>query len=364
MKNFFQLMYINIKRMLKDPGKIGFMLVMPFLVILFVNFTTNTTHSSGGSSNVSVAYNIEDKGETWKSVFPYLIEDQNTFINEREKALELLEKGDVSAVYNIPSDFSEVISNYVNPNIKAYKIENGNTTIPIEMRLNRDIDKWIEGEVLTNNGVVSNIDELSMSNIEITFVKDGTEIEGDINVATIMLIYFIILGASFIGPELIELKEKNIISRAITTPNKSSSILGSLASSILFLQVSINMFIFFLGKVLLDYQVFHIHIIFINIVLASLFSITLSLAATRIFKNAGVVSLVTALVSILTLFLSMFAQGVYPNMPKFIENLGKFTPQYWIFDSLEKSILFPNAFIVLLMVIALFTAGSYKLKDF
>ena len=75
--------------------------------------------------------------------------------------------------------------------------------------------------------------------------------------------------------------------------------------------------------------------------------------------------MVTALVAILTLFLSMFAQdGIYQNVPEFIKNLGKFTPQYWMFDSLEKSVIFPNVFIVLLIVLALFTAGSYRLKDF
>lgn len=51
-------------------------------------------------------------------------------------------------------------------------------------------------------------------------------------------------------------------------------------------------------------------------------------------------------------------------MPKIIRSLGKITPQYWIFDSLERAVLFPNVLIVAFIVIALFIAGSYRLKDF
>src|SRR5690606_40170893 len=134
---------------------------------------------------------------------------------------------------------------------------------------------------------------------------------------------------------------------------------------LLFFQVGANIIVLLLGQKFIGYNIINLDIIVINFILSSLFSITLSLAMTRIFNNESTGSLITALVAMLTLFLSMFAQeGIYQNVPQFIRNLGKFTPQYWIFDSLEKSIFFPNVFIVLLMILALFTAGSYKLKDF
>lgn len=364
MKNFINLVYINIKRMFKDPGKLAFTLIMPFVAILLVNFLKGGDQNVESFSNEKVAYNIEDTGKAWESVFPYLIESKNTFINQRKKAIDLLDKGEVSAVYNIPSDFTEKIENYKKPMITAYKIEEGNETIPIELKLNESINKWIESNILIEKGIIKNENDISASSVKTILFKDEMEIDGDVNVATIMIIYFIILGTSFISADLMELKEKNIISRSITTPNHSASILGSLATSILIFQVGINMFIFFLGKLIVGYQIFHIHIIFINIVLASLFAINLSLAITRVFKNVTVASLITSLISIFTMFLSMFTDGTFENIPKFILNLGKFTPQYWIFDSLEKSVLFPNIFIVLLITTVLFTAGSYKLEDF
>lgn len=365
MENFISLIYVNIKRMLKDPGKMVFTLIMPVMVILLVSFLRNSEHSTESFSNEKVAYNIEDNGRAWESVFPYLVENKNTFINQRKKAIELLDKGEISVVYNIPSDFTKTIETYKKPIINAYKIKEGNENIPIEIKLNESINKWIESEVLIEQGVIKSESDISVASVKTILFKDETEIDGDSNIATIMIIAFIIIGSSLISEDLIELRETNIISRSITTPNNSFSILGSIALSILIFQVSINMFILLLGKLIVGYQIFHIHIVFINIVLASLFAITLSLAVTRIFKNAGVVSIVTSLISILTLFLSTSAEDeTFQNVPEFILNLGKFTPQYWIFNSLEKSVLFPNIFIVLLITTVLFTAGSYKLKDF
>lgn len=364
MKNFIRLTHVNIKRLLKDPSKIAFTLVSPLLVILLVSFLKNDEEAIVDFSIEPVAYNIEDRGQVWKNVFPHLNKSEYVFINEKEKALSLLEKGGVYAVYNIPKDFTKTIKSYKKPIIKSFKTEEGNITIPIELRLEESINKWIEKKILIDKNIIKDKDTLKTS-VNTVILKDDIEIDKDINIATTMIIIFIILGSSIISAELIELRDNNIISRSISTPNKNSSILGSITISLLFFQVIINILILFLGKVIIGYQIFHIHIIIINIILASLFSITLSLAITRILKDAGIVSLVTTLISIITLGLSTILEQISSNnLPIFIANLGKLTPQHWIFDSIERSILFPNVFVVLLMIIALFTAGSYKLKDF
>lgn len=364
--NLIQLVFVNIKRMLKDPIKIGIMLIMPVAVILFVHFLeSGDTQGSGIASNVTVAYNIEDEGELWEQIYGSQSKSQWIFINERDKALELLENNEVAVVYNIPSDFSEKINNYEKPTIESFKREEGNVTIPLEMEINNKINEFIKEKLLIDKGIISSKDELYILKTETLLERNKKIVTGDMHVVTMLLIYFIILGASPIVTELMEFKKKNIISRSITTPNKGSVILGSIVLSLLVFQVLSNMIVLLLGTKVIGYNVVNLGIIFINFTLSSLFSITLSLAMSRIFKNENSGALITALIAMITLFLSMFAQGgIYQNAPQFIRNLGKFTPQYWIFDSLEKSVLFPNIFIVLLIVLALFTAGSYKLKDF
>ncbi len=364
--NLIQLIMVNIKRMLKDPSKIGFMFIMPILVILFVSFLeSGDNHQSSVGSNATVAINIEDRGDLWEKFYVSASKSQWIFINEKEKALELLETNEVSVVYNVPADFSEKINKYEKPIIESYKREEGNVTIPMELDINNKINEFIKEKLLVDKGIISSGDDLFVLKTETLFERNNKVVTGDMHSVTTLLIYFIILGASPIVIELVGLKKNNIISRSITTPNKSSVILGSVAISFLIFQVSVNIVVLLLGQIVLGYDIVSFYIVFINIVLASLFSITLSLAMTRLFQNEGVANLITALIAMLTLFLSMYGQdGVYQNVPQFLKNIGRFTPQYWIFDSLEKSLIYPNVFIVLLIILALFTAGSYKLKDF
>ena len=362
--NLIQLIYVNIKRMLKDPLKLGLMLIMPVAVIFFVNFIDGGSNGPSPST-IDVAFNIEDSGNLGMEILGAQTKSQWILENDIDMALELLERNEVAIVYNIPKDFTKKINNYQKPIIESYKREEGNAVIPLEMEINNKINELIKEKLLVDKGVISSKDDLYVLKASTLFERHRKTTTGDLHTVTMLLIYFIILGASTIGTELIEFKKKNIISRAVTTPNKTATILGSIALSLLIFQVASNLIVLLLGQKFIGYNIINLHIIVVNLILASLFSITLSLAMTRIFNNESIGSLITALVAMLTLFLSMFAYGgIYDNAPQFIKNLGKFTPQYWIFDSLEKSILFPNTFIVLLMILALFTAGSYKLKDF
>ncbi|MCK9444756.1 MAG: ABC transporter permease [Tissierellaceae bacterium] len=361
----FQLVFVNIKRMIKDPSKFGFMFIMPIAVIFLVSFMDGGSSSSSAMSNVDIAINIEDTGDLGAEVFNSTTKSNWIFNNQRDTALELLEKSQVAIVYNVPENFTEKIDNYEKPIIESFKREEGNATIALEIEINDKINELIKKRFLLDNKVITEVDELYTLKTETVFERNKKVSNGDLHTVTMLLIYFIILGSTTIGAELIEFKKKNIISRAITTPNKDSTILGSIALSLLLFQVGANLIVLFLGQRFIGYNIVNFHIITVNLILASMFSITLSLAMSRIFTNEGTGSLITALVSMLTLFLSMFAQeGIYQSVPLFIKNLGKFTPQYWIFDSLEKTIFFPNTLIVLLMVLALFSAGSYRIKDF
>lgn len=364
--NLFQLIYVNFKRMLKDPMKIGLMFIMPLSVIIFTHFlSSGDTSKPAPSSNLNVAYNIEDKGELGKEFFGTSSKSMWVFINEREKALELLEDNTVAVVYNIPEDFSEKINMYEKPIIQSYKREEGNITVSTEIELNDKLNNLIKNKLLIEKGIIENLEELNVLKTETVLIRNEIAVNNELQMVSAQLIYFIILGASGIIIELLDFKKRNIISRAITTPNSSGTILASVGLSILLFQTIVNIIVLIFGKFIIGYCINGFHIILINIILASMISITLSLVMTRIFNNEGAASLLVTLIGIISLILSILAEGnYYSSVPQFIRNLGKLTPQYWIIDSLTKAKLFPNTFIVLLMIIAIFTAGSYKLKEF
>ena len=367
--NLIQLIFVNIKRMLKDPMKVGVMFIMPIAVILFVNFMdSGDTQDYSPYSSLDIAFNIEDEGDLWQMIHDFQPKSMWVYTNDREKAMEALEQNEVAVVYNIPADFTEKINNYEKPIIESYKREEGNTTIPLEIEINNRINELIKEKLLMDKGIISNKEDLSILKTETIFQREEKVNTGDMNLIPMMMIYFIILGASAIGSELIEFKKRNILSRAITTANKPAIILGSLALSLLFFQVGVNIIVLLISKSIIGYDIFSLPIVIVNIILASLFSIALSLAITRVFTNESTATLITTMIGIASMFLSMFAgeanMSIYKDIPMFIQNLGKLTPQYWIYDSLERSSLFPNIFVVVLMIIALFTSGSFRLKDF
>jgi ABC-2 type transport system permease protein len=47
-----------------------------------------------------------------------------------------------------------------------------------------------------------------------------------------------------------------------------------------------------------------------------------------------------------------------------IITISKFTPFYWAIGSIEKSVLFPNVFILILMALVLFTTGNIRYSSF
>ena len=361
--NFIQLTYVNIKRMLKEPSKVAFSLIFPLVIILFTNFINNGKNIKASPSNIQVAYNIEDESQIVSELFQPSASSY-IFLREKEKAMELLETNEVAVVYNIPSDFSEKIDNYEKPIIEAYKQEEGNVTIPIEMSINNKINEFIKEKLLVDKEIISNRDELYIIKTETTFERDKKVVSGDMHLVTMMVMYFIILGSSVIGPELITYKKNNILSRTITTPNNSATILGSLGLSLLVFEVLLDTIVYTVAIKILGYEIVNLGLVFISIVLANMYTIVLSLVITRVFNNEGIASFITTILSVIILVLSIYANIESSEIPKILINLGKFTPLYWIFDSLEKSIIYPNVFLVLLMILALFTAGSYRLKDF
>ncbi|WP_077369130.1 ABC transporter permease [Anaerosalibacter sp. Marseille-P3206] len=357
-----RLSFVNYKRMVKDKGKLIMMLIVPLLVILGVSFTAN---KGGYSTDANTAFSVEDKGGYAKGLLESLNIEDNIFYN-REEAMELLENNEVVAVYILPENFTEKIKGGEKPCVEAFKREEGNTTLPLEMNIEKEINKKIKEEVLLKNDIIKDKKELYKFSTKTQIEKDEKETDGGLFLVVFMIIYFTILSSSSIGDEMVVLRKQNILSRAMTTANKSYEIMGSLCLAILFLQVSMNLLVLFIGKLLLKYPIIDFHIIFINIVLASLFSITFTIFLTRIFEEQGVVSLGTVIFTVGSLFLSLIALDgdLYPKVPMIIKNLGKFVPQYWLLDSIDKSKLFPNTIVLLLMILALFTAGNFKFRDF
>jgi ABC-2 type transport system permease protein len=364
MVKILRLSFINFKMSIKDIGTLIIMFIVPLVVIL----GTNLMASKGGYTvDSNIAIDVKDKGVYGEEILKEMSISENIFYDAEDKALELLERNEVVAVYQIPEDFTEKIKNGEKPGIQSFKREEGNTTLAFELNLEDEINERIRDEILLKNGIIGDRSELLNYRTRTKVINlNENKVDSKFALAMMMIIYFILLSSSSMGEKMVGMKKQNILSRAMSTANTGYEILGSLCLSILVLQVTINLAILFIVKIMIGFTISNFHIALANIILASLFSITFTMFLTRVFESQGVVSLGAVLFSIASIFLSIITlePDVFPKVPFVIKNLGKLTPIYWLMDSVETLNLFPNAIIVLLMIIALFSAGNYKLKSF
>ena len=358
-----RLSYINLKRMSKNKSDLIMMLIAPLVIILGTNFMAN---KGGYNLNADTAFYLEDEGGYGEEILKNIGFKGEIFHNYDE-ALELLEKNKIVAFYNIPKNFTEKIKKGEKPQIKSHKREEGNITSPLEIQLNNEINNKIKEEVLLSSNIIENREELYKYKGETLIEDEDTNsLSGSSYMAMLMIIYFIILSSTGIGDEMLKLKKQNVLSRAMTTANKGYEIMGALFLSTLGLMVGSNLLVLFITKLIIGYTIKSFLVIFISILLASMFSITLTIFLTRISEDNTFVSMSTAIYSVASFFLSAIASApdFYSKVPKAIINLGKFMPQYWLMDSIENTKLFPNTLVLILMILALFTAGSYKFRDF
>lgn len=357
-----RLSYTNLKRMSKNKANLALMLLMPLVIILSTHFI-----NSKGGYNISIdsGFYIEDQGEYGEEILGEM-GYSGEILQDYNEAMDLLQENKVIALYIIPKDFTEKIKGGEKPIIESYKREEGNVTSPLELELNDKINNKIREELLLNHDVIKDKEELYKYEGKTLLVDEYTGIGGGSYMPILMMIYFIILSSTGIAEEILKLKKQNILSRAMTTANKGYEIMGSLFLSTLFLLVGSNIIVLFITKFIIGYSIGSYPVVITNIILASMFSITLTIFLIRISADPTFVTFATTIYAVASFFLSGIglSPDFYPNVPNFIVNLGKFMPQYWIMDSIENINLFPNVLILGLMILALFTAGSYKFKDF
>ncbi|HHU61914.1 MAG TPA: ABC transporter permease [Natronincola sp.] len=363
--NFLSLIRVNIKKIIKTPIHLLFFLLLPLGTILFTTVIIDGMDSVGGFSASEVVFNSDDRGTFGESFLAPFADSQEVFEDDLDGALHLLERNKVLAVYNIPSDFTKRIQADEKPVIEVYKREEGNLTVTLEARLETALNRLLEERILLDNGVINAIDELDVLQTEIIVERDAEVLSNDFNVGIMLLIMFVFYGSVSMVSELNEYRKARVLARAISTPNWGGTILASLIIAFFLVQFGINAVVLVCGKLILGMSITNFPVVMVNLALASLFSITFSLAIVRLIKNESVVSIITAISALGSSYLAIFTDvKIFPHATKWLVNLAKFVPQYWVFESVEEGVLFPHVFILLLMIVALFSAGCYKLRGF
>ena len=368
MKEFVCLFLAQLKRILKNKTNAGMLVIFPFAMIIlifvirFVLDPKDTDDLETKKADYAVKMNeigyfVDDTGDLWKNFFAgseSTVRPENRE-EELEKVKEKLATGKIPGLIIIPKDFSEKISKNEKPELEILKTEESIILDNRVQALNLSLAE--NGENLLNN------------NINIVFKTPNNKniISLGLKIMTLVVLYMIIFGSTAIVTDLIKFRETKMLARAIISPNSEFKIVGSFLLAFVFIQVVVNMIVFISATIIFKLEITGLPLIFLAVVSTSFFALSIAILIARIFKKESQLALasnITSLLTIVLFFLAIISVMPFVSIPPAFKNISMFSPLYWLLEMLDKEKLFPNILIVWAMTAAIFTAGSWKIKEF
>ena len=382
MKEFVSLFLAQLKRILKNITNAGMLIIFPFAMIIlifvirFVLDPKDTDDLETKKTDYTVKMNeigyfVDDTGDLWKNFFSgseSTVRPENRE-EELEKVKEKLATGKIPGLIIIPKDFSEKISKNKKPELEILKTEESiilNNRIQV---LNLSINAYLLNNFIKNSSLAENEENLLNNNINIVFKTPDNKniISLGLKIMTLLVLYMIIFGSTAIVTDLIKFRETKMLARAIISPNSEFKIVGSFLLAFVFIQVVINMIVFISATIIFKLEITGLPLIFLAVVSTSFFALSIAILIARIFKKESQLALasnITSLLTIVLFFLAIISVMPFVSIPPVFKNISMFSPLYWLMEMLDKEKLFPNILIVWAMTAAIFTAGSWKIKEF
>ena len=355
---FLIILKSNLKRTIKNKRNLIGSFIIPAIIILGFGIIFNGI----SDSEFENAIINNDKGIYAQEFIKEIQKTTDIKIYEKDDALEGIKKKRLSVCYEIPENFSDTIAKGEKPEIISYITEKGNNTGNFGFNANSLINKMLLQNQFKQQGIDVSIEELSGEKVNISITGKNHSTMGDIVVLN-MLVSFILFGSIGISTDMFQLKRQNVLKRSFTTANRPGTIIGAVLGS-LFIVSSVGFIIIFLMNSFISSQEYlsKAPVVIANIIALVLVSLSLGVFITRIFKNENFITMVLQMIISITCFVGGSFMPV-EFLPKSITMFSKFTPQYWALQSINKGK--PElSLIVVLFALVLFTAGTFKMKNF
>ena len=382
MKEFLCLFLAQLKRILKNITNASMLIIFPFAMIILIfvirfvldpkdtdDLETKKTDYTVQMGEVN--YFVDDTGDLWKNFFAgseSTVRPENRE-EELEKVKEKLATGKIPGLIIIPKDFSEKISKNEKPELEILKTEESIILDNRIQALNLSINAYLLNNFIKNSSLAENEENLLNNNINIVFKTPDNKniISLGLKIMTLLVLYMIIFGSTAIVTDLIKFRETKMLARAIISPNSEFKIVGSFLLAFVFIQVVVNMIVFISATIIFKLEITGLPLIFLAVVSTSFFALSIAILIARIFKKESQLALasnITSLLTIVLFFLAIISVMPFVSIPPVFKNISMFSPLYWLLEMLDKEKLFPNILIVWAMTAAIFTAGSWKIKEF
>lgn len=356
---FFEMVYVNCKKYMKNYLNIILMFILPIACVALINGFIS--QSSKGNDSKCAILNL-DKGQLSGQLVK--LSECSSIYTDKDKAISDLEKYNVIAVYEIPSDFTEKINNNEKPEINAYKLDKGNNTQVFEENLEQNLNSLVTAEILKNNNVIKNKSEIDINFIKTTYNSKKGILSSDKFMPIVLIMFYLMTFSSSLTGDLVNLRNEKILRRFLSTNNKGYMIMGSIYTAMFITQVLMYTASFAVINFIFKYDFGNFGIFILNVALMSMVSLSMGIMLNRIFTNTSISSVIVMLLSLVMMFMYMAGDLIKKTSSSAVTVISKFTPFYWSLESIKTLSVFPNVFILILIILVFFTAGNVRYSSF
>lgn len=355
----FKLINANLKRYFKDIPLILNIILVPFVIIMGLNFLISPSVDENIDFNFSQSAFVLNKGGKYESklIEKYNIKDSNIFrINQKTQAVDQLKNNDFINVFIFSDNYSKEIDYDIKPKVESIKINDSRSSLSAESELDSFINDIFKNKLDPG---------LNKKEIKSKIIDDESDVNFNSFFAIFMICYMMFITSTSLSKGYIELKSSNILSRLMSTGNRGYEIMFSLFFSLFLVQAIVYTALLFLISVISD---INLNLPQVLLVLSNCFASTgFILFLVRIFKNESSVPAM----SMFAIFYCLISMALYINKTitginvSLLNNIAKLTPFYWTLDSLiNPSNINLNMIPIILIGLAFITAGSLRLRDF
>lgn len=349
-----RLTIINLKRVLKNPAIFFMSLLLPMVVLFGVVGPMSQENSLGkiGIINKSPSKYSEEIIDNLSE--KYEVENLEGNI---EDSYDRLRDKKLAVIYVLDENFEDNINMGRTPKIKAYSVESGMGSIIAENIITESINKFLEEHL--NIG-------LSKNSVEAIIVDNNKNNTSDFYMTVLMICYFMLIGGSILTDDIIKLRTQKVLKRTISTGNSDKTILGSLYLSAFVLQSLMSSITLFISIKLFKIENYNFFNGILTIILCSLMTTATIVAATRWLKNQTIASLAVVIFGLVSFGLGIIGNVLreFVNVPDYLVYLSIISPFSWLGKIINNESIVLPIIIIILMSAVLFTAGSFKLRDY
>lgn len=341
---------VNLKRMFKDKKVLISILIVPVIITFLFGMIMPSEEAT-----LSIELGLVDYANSNESryIIDQLTKDSiyNVKMMGEEELSRLLEDNYIGIGIILPKNLKEAKSAHILKSDNNYYqvVQNKLNNILKELTLLRKIPNKNE-----------------KNDIHINYINHYSSTK--MNFTLGFFINYMMFSMVYICYELIELKKYRILRRSYTMSQSSFSLLGGIMLSIFLLLVIqiiiLNLFSYILYKEFLISTLGGIALFlpFILVILG------IGIILAKVIKNPDLTALIANLIIIPTGIVS----GTFlprQMLPSFLGRFSFLSPQYWVFNGIEKlnqGLFFeilPNTLILILLALCLLTASSYNFKE-